>query len=194
MTRSGITLLLAVLLLSAPPARTAPLDKEGCAKLRTEEAQLVQAGTRTSMSKGPEWAKTNLAPDKLEQIRRLLEVDEQLQFRCHGKALVNLPRDPDADPAAREVEGKEPAAKRPKAARKKAAVAKKGTGDAKAEPQAETEAATPKVDAPPKQAKDAAAKPVVAKAAKKSKAKQKADDAYRAPTAAEPGADPFPKQ
>ena len=185
MTRSGITLFLAALLVSAPTARTAPLDKDGCAKLKAEEAQIEQSGIRSSMGRGPEWAKANLPPDKLEQIRRLIEVEEQLLFRCHGKALVNLPRDPDPDPAAREVEGKDgakekqPAAKAVKAAKKKAALAKKDAGDTKAEPQAKSEASTP------------AAKPVLAKAAKKSKAKQKADDAYRAPTTPGPGANPF---
>ena len=95
MTRSGITLFVAALLLQVPAARTAPLDKDGCAKLKVEQGQLEHAGTRGNMGKGPQWAKTNLEPDKLDQIRRLLEVDEQLLFRCHGKPLVNLPKDPD---------------------------------------------------------------------------------------------------
>ena len=50
------------------------------------------------LAKGPEWAKANLPPDKLEQIRRLIEVDEQLLFRCQGKPLVLLPSSVDADP------------------------------------------------------------------------------------------------
>ena len=43
------------------------------------------------MGKGPEWAKVNLAPEKLEQIRRLIELDEQLLFRCGGRPLVVIP-------------------------------------------------------------------------------------------------------
>jgi hypothetical protein len=192
MTRSGITLFTLALVLSTLAARTAPLDKEGCAKLKAEEAEIEQSGVRSSMGRGPEWAKANLPPEKLEQIRRLIEVEEQLLFRCHGKPLVNLPKDPDPDPAAREPDGKDgakerqPAAKGPKAAKKKAALAKKGADDAKAEPPARTEAAAPKADATAKAAKDG-----TGKAAKKAKARHKAEDAYRAPANPGSGANPF---
>ena len=62
MTRSGIRLVIAALLLQGSAARAAQLDKDSCAKLKTEQAQLEQGGTRGSMGKGPEWAKVNLAP------------------------------------------------------------------------------------------------------------------------------------
>jgi hypothetical protein len=174
MTRSGTMVLVAALLLQVPAARTAPLDKDGCANLKAEQAQLEHAGARGNMAKGPQWAKANLEPDKLDQIRRLLEVDEQLLFRCQGRPLVNLPKDPtDPDPAAREP-GTEaakaaPAAKAPKAAKKE--VAKKEPG--KAAPGAKKAAAQP-ADAA---AKTEAKKPPAAK----KKAKQKADDAYSPP-------------
>ena len=48
MTRSGITVLLAALLLQAPATRAAPLDKEGCANLKAEQGQLENAGTRAA--------------------------------------------------------------------------------------------------------------------------------------------------
>jgi hypothetical protein len=123
MTRSGISLVIAALLLQAPAARAAQLDKDSCAKLKTEQAQLEQGGTRGSMGKGPEWAKVNLGPEKLEQIRRLIELDEQLLFRCGGRPLVIIPHDP--DPAAREVENKDGAAKGPPAKAAKAPDAEK---------------------------------------------------------------------
>lgn len=123
MTRSGISLVIAALLLQGSAARAAQLDKDSCAKLKTEQAQLEQGGTRGSMGKGPEWAKVNLAPEKLEQIRRLIELDEQLLFRCGGRPLVVIPHDP--DPAAREVESKDGAAKGPPAKAAKAPDAEK---------------------------------------------------------------------
>ena len=186
MTRSGITLLVAAFLLYLPVARGAPLDKDGCANLKAEQGQLEQAGTRGNMAKGPLWAKTNLEPSKLEQIRRLLEVDEQLLFRCQGKPLVDLPKDPtDPDPAAREP-GTEPA-KAAKAPKKE--VAKKDPG--------KKEAVMKKAAAPPANpATKTEAGPAPAEkkppAAKKAKAKQKVDDAYRPPV--EPGSNPFPNQ
>jgi hypothetical protein len=123
MTRSGISLVIAALLLQAPATRAAQLDKDSCAKLKIEQAQLEQGGTRGSMGRGPEWAKVNLVPEKLEQIRRLIELDEQLLFRCGGRPLVVIPHDP--DPAAREVESKDGAAKGPPAKAAKAPDAEK---------------------------------------------------------------------
>ena len=63
-------------------ARAAPLDEASCDQLKHEEAALDRAGIRAAWSKGPEWARTALGKDKLEQVRRLIEVDEQLAFRC----------------------------------------------------------------------------------------------------------------
>jgi hypothetical protein len=218
MTRSGIALFAAALVLPTLAARTAPLDKDNCARLKVEEAQLEQAGTRTSMMKGAEWAKANLPADKLEQIRRFIEVEEQLLFRCNAKNLVNLPKDPDPDPASRDPDAtddaKEPVAKAPVAKQpKKKAAAVKDDGTAappvtpkvKAEPKPKPE---PKVKAEPKAKPEAkpktdAAEPtadagteraaarVAPAAAAKAKAKPKLDDAYRAPTPTEPNSDPF---
>ncbi len=43
---------------------------------------MLADGTRDDMERGPEWAKANLPPDRLENILRLIEVEEQLEFRC----------------------------------------------------------------------------------------------------------------
>jgi hypothetical protein len=51
------------------------------------------------MAKGPEWAKANLIPEKLERIRRFIEVEGQLLFRCRQKSLVNLPQEVENGPA-----------------------------------------------------------------------------------------------
>ncbi len=187
MTRSGLTFAIAIFLLGGVEARAATLDKEGCTKLKGEQAQLEQAGARTSMAKGSEWAKSNLAPDKLDQVRRLIEVDEQLLFRCQGRPLVNLPSEVEADPAVKADEAKKeqgPAAKAvpPKAAAKspdgvkKAAPAKKAAAPA-ADKTGEEAKREPAAKKAPAAAKTTEA-PVKAKAAK---AKPKVDDAYRPP-------------
>jgi hypothetical protein len=98
MTRSAFSLALAAVLLQAPASRATQLDKESCTKLKSEQAQLEKDGARSSLGKGPDWAKANLAPEKIEHVRRLIEVDEQLLFRCGGRPLVVLPGDPDAAP------------------------------------------------------------------------------------------------
>lgn len=203
MMRRGLMLLAAVLLL-IPAARSSPLGKDGCAQLKVEQGELERAGTRAGMSKGPQWAKANLEPAKLDEIKRLLEVDEQLLFRCGGRPLVNLPKDPDPDPAAREPSDK--AAKAPQAAKsqkkeraKKAAAAPSPDQpalDQPAQPPARKAPSTKAVPPAPKAAADKAEPGSEKKdakktaAAKKAKAKAKVEDAYK-PPAAEPGANPF---
>lgn len=67
---------------AALPVRAERLGKDVCEALKAEEASLVTAGVKTDMERGPEWAKTNLAPERMQQIARLIDVTEQLNFRC----------------------------------------------------------------------------------------------------------------
>ena len=85
------------LLLQAGTAAAAPLDEEDCDKLKAEQTQLEGAGARADMTKGPEWAKTNLTPDKLGQVKRLIEVEELLMFRCGSGSRLVMPADADED-------------------------------------------------------------------------------------------------
>jgi hypothetical protein len=169
----------------------AALDQEACARLKTELLQLELAGVRVSMAKGPEWAKTNLATDKLDQIKRLLEVEEQILFRCQGKPLVVLPEGVDAEPVppaapakpavdvkAPPKEVKQPASKAPAKA---------------ATPPAGNAAAPPDAKAGPAAAKAPTAKPGPAKAAEpaapakpKPAVKPKVDDAFKPAPASDP--------
>jgi hypothetical protein len=193
MTRRGIAVAVAALLLAGIAARAAPLDKEGCAKLKVEQAELEHAGARGNMGRGPQWAKTNLEPDKLEQIRRLLEVDEQLLFRCRGKPLVHLPKDTDPDPAAQEPgTGTAKTPKAPKVQKKAATTPADPTAKAAAKEQPAAKKSAPVAKAPTDKTDGDPAKKSAA-AAKKAKAKPKVDDAYRAP-APDPGANPFANQ
>jgi len=133
MTRRAFSLVIAALLVQAPVSWAAQLDKESCTKLKGEQAQLEKDGVRGTLGKGPDWAKANLGPEKLEQVRRLIELDEQLLFRCGGRPLVVLPSDPDAAPGegAPEKPERSPASEREKrsldAARKAPVPAKKAT-------------------------------------------------------------------
>jgi hypothetical protein len=179
----------------------APLEPEVCAKLKDERVVLEQAGVRGNMAKGPQWAKANLPPDKLDQIRRLIDVESQLLFRCSGQRLIELPAGVEADPAAvvptdEAAEGKEPSAAKADAApdsdkkapaEKKAAVAKTPSADKAAPAKAKTDADAAKAKAPakkapakqaPEKASEAGAQP---KAAAKPKPKAKADDAFKPP-------------
>jgi hypothetical protein len=186
MIRRSLGLSAVVLLLQVGAAGAASLDKETCDKLKGELTLLEGAGARANMAKGPDWAKANLAAEKLGEIKRLIEVDELLLFRCQGRQLVILPAEVELDPAAAEPkeDGTDAAkdGKAPPAADKKAPPAKKAAAPpAKATAGGEAKGV---VDAPKK---------VEAAPAKAAKAKPKVDDAYRPPGAA-PGVDPSAKQ
>lgn len=100
MNRKSGLLVTGALIATSLHAWAAPLDAETCTRLKGEQAGLEKAGVRNSMDKGPQWAKANLAPERLVDIKRLIEIDEQLLFRCQGGGtLVQLPPDID-DPAA----------------------------------------------------------------------------------------------
>ena len=97
------------------------LDKEACEALKAEQAALVEAGAKADMERGPEWAKANLAPDRLKRIARLLEVDEGLAFRCPQPRLPPVEVEAKSAPAAPaskkadEAEGAKPAGAQQKA-------------------------------------------------------------------------------
>lgn len=63
-------------------AEAAPLEPEACTALSAERANLLRAGVEADMSRGAAWARQNLADDRLLLIKRLIEVNEQLSFRC----------------------------------------------------------------------------------------------------------------
>ena len=63
-------------------ASAAPLPPEICANLKAEVAELEVKGLRAAMARGPDTAKSTLNSDQLTGIRRLLDLDAQLIFRC----------------------------------------------------------------------------------------------------------------
>lgn len=81
-----------VALLTAPAGVAAsPLDQAACDALKTERSALVAAGIENDLARGPEGAKANkLGAERLKQIERMIEVDEQLSFRC-GEAVTARP-------------------------------------------------------------------------------------------------------
>lgn len=189
--------------------RAEPLDAATCGLLKGEQGRMEQTGVRSSMDKGPAWAKSNLAADKLDQIRRLMELDEQLLFRCSARNLVELPPDADADPAAAKVddEGKAPAAPKTDAPAAPTAKSKSGTAKknasapvAKAQPKEAAKAAPEAAKAAPSKKKPEPAKSAAGStpasdkaAAAKPKPKAKVDDAYKPPPP-DPSVDPFANQ
>jgi hypothetical protein len=66
----------------APPALAGPLDEQTCEQLKREVADLEGLGAREHLGKGAAWGKGNLNSRQLEQVKKLIEIDEAIAFRC----------------------------------------------------------------------------------------------------------------
>ena len=85
-----------------------PLDEAACNILRTEQARLEQTGTRTAMGKGPDWARSHASVALLNDIARLIEVDESLSFRCpRPKPVIEASDDADEADGPAEAKAKD---------------------------------------------------------------------------------------
>jgi len=74
------------------PAAAVPLDASTCEQLQVRLDTLRSEGAADDMARGPEWARANLSPERLQRIGALLEAEEQLNFRCGlAKATITLP-------------------------------------------------------------------------------------------------------
>jgi hypothetical protein len=85
---SRVCLTVLTLAALAQSAHAKPLDKGACDTLQAEKLSLVVLGVDKEMAKGPEWAKAHLAPARLDMVRQLLIVNEQLKFRCPSPAAM----------------------------------------------------------------------------------------------------------
>jgi hypothetical protein len=76
---------------NVPAVSAGILDAESCRRHKSEYDALANSGIRDVMTKGPEWAKTNLTKERMEQVRRYLALEEDVRFRCPlGKARPEL--------------------------------------------------------------------------------------------------------
>lgn len=119
--RASLTMLLAALSVAWVPAVYAGrLGTHACYELRVELGFLRAAGAEEDMKRGPDWAKVNLTSKELENVRRLVEVEEQLRFRCgslRGRLIAKKPRIPDI-PQRKPASAKAPAQKKAPAVQK----------------------------------------------------------------------------
>lgn len=180
--RATTGLVLAALLVPLPivgAAEAARLDKDACEALKTEHANLVSAGVREQMAKGPEWAKANLPRDALAGIRRLIEVEEQIAFRCERPrpAVVTTAVPAEGEEPARAGTTHKPSAKAAGVPAEPAAESPPAPKK-KRKPKPPAEAVAP-AETPAQPAEEAAPQP-----APKKKSAKKPADAYVPPAAA----------
>lgn len=63
-------------------AAAVPLAPEDCVRARSEQFILEGSGVPADMSRGAEWARANLEPERLKRIARWIELQEYILFRC----------------------------------------------------------------------------------------------------------------
>jgi hypothetical protein len=80
--RFRVACILAFACFGAGSAMAAKLDGAACDALKAERARLETDALKSDMAKGPEWAKTNLAPERLKEIEQLIGIQEGIAFRC----------------------------------------------------------------------------------------------------------------
>lgn len=118
-------------------AAAAPLAPEDCVRARSEQFILEGSGVPADMSRGAEWARANLEPERLKRIARWIELQERILFRCPRpkpppqpeSAGTTQPRDGAASAA-----GQEKNPQKPKAAKKQPSSAQSESGDGSAVP------------------------------------------------------------
>lgn len=109
--RFTAVLFIAWLLPVAAHATKPKLDKDTCTQLRLEQTKSLKSGIVNDISKGPEWAKTNLSADRVREIARYIKLDEEVRFGCRdaklsadaekaSKAAARIELNSDADPIA----------------------------------------------------------------------------------------------
>lgn len=72
----------ALLAVATAPTQAARLEASRCTEIASEREALLATGVREQMAKGPGWARDNLPRATLDRIARLIDLDEQLTFRC----------------------------------------------------------------------------------------------------------------
>jgi hypothetical protein len=199
-----LALVLAFPLGGISTASAVPLDAPACEQLQTQLDTLRNEGAAADMARGPEWARANLPLARLQRIETLLEVEEQLNFRCGlAKSRITLPTTIEGGeeevpaPGEATVEGsaggvalpqRAPAAQKRPAAAATITVPKTPASNAPATKAPATRPTAPKEAgkkaAPPQKASVKAAKPPAEatepkKAPAKKKQPPKTDDAYR---------------
>jgi hypothetical protein len=104
-----LSLVVLVLPATTALATEAKIGDEVCKQLRLKEAKVEHSGLLNDMSKGPAWAKANLSPAKLLEIKNYIALNEQVQFGCRDAKLTaeaerastvasRIELNPDADP------------------------------------------------------------------------------------------------
>lgn len=145
---------LAGLVLDMTTAAANPLDEDACKRLQTERLALTVLGMDRYFAKGADWAKANLTVADLDQLKRYLDVYEQLKFRCEKIVAAIEPEEKDEDD---DDANAVPGGPVPPFPERKASGAVKASAAPAAEPRAKAANSTEIVKSPPARPTNASA-------------------------------------
>lgn len=164
-----------------PSSKAEPLPQETCEALDRERDLLEGGGAGANIARGAEWGKSNLTPEQVQYVLRLIEVREQIGFRCRTFAVVREPGPPAPPATAPDTVPAPDRRPSPAAAAATSAAAPAVAKAAIGVPLPERSPPAPAAAATPKPKKPAAKKPGVEAAA----SPQRRNDAYVPPPGTE---------
>jgi len=168
-------------------ASASKLDKSACQNLKDELGGVLATGARDDMERGPEWAKANLAPDKLNNIKRLIDIEAQLEFRC-GMGRRRIAAIKPASPVKKRDDKAAPAGPEKKPSRMSSTEKPSSTPAAPPKQPSNAKEAAASPPKPPSNAKKAAASPPKSRTttARKRASRSEAKNAYVSPLEVNP--------
>jgi hypothetical protein len=69
-------------------AMSEPLDRDACLKLQGERQKLLTREMQAALDRGPDWVKDHLDPADIEKVRKFLDVEAMIEFRCRNGGVV----------------------------------------------------------------------------------------------------------
>jgi len=73
-------------------AQAEPLEREECNTLKNQKRTLLTPTVSAALKRGPDWVKEHLHDqEKIEQVRKYLQVEEKVAFRCRTNG-VRIPK------------------------------------------------------------------------------------------------------
>ena len=82
------------------------LDKAVCKNLKLERAEFLSSGILDDMSRGPEWVKDNLPAEKIDRIKRYINLDARVIFQCPNGGGPKITHKKKAKPAKKAGAGR----------------------------------------------------------------------------------------
>ncbi len=83
----NIAIFLVAILIMPMAVQAESLSKKQCSSLKLRKQKLAKAGAVKNMARGAAWAKKNLTPKALQDVKSLIGVSEQLLFRCGHRSM-----------------------------------------------------------------------------------------------------------